>query len=79
MSRAGSDAADSAVATTAATPHVKMSNSVIVGASRGIGLALSKALLHRGGAVIACRKPSRATDCQLQDNFRTKYGRNRST
>ena len=48
-----------------------MSTSVIVGASRGIGLALSKALLQRGGSVIACcRKPEQSDGLRaLQDNF----------
>ena len=48
-----------------------MSTSVIVGASRGIGLALSKALLQRGGSVIACcRKPEQSDGLRaLQDDF----------
>ena len=51
-----------------------MSTSVIVGASRGIGLALSKALLQRGGSVIACcRKPAQSDGLRaLQDNFPDK-------
>ena len=48
-----------------------MSTSVIVGASRGIGLALSQALLQRGGSVIACCRKAAQSDGlrALQDNF----------
>ena len=51
-----------------------MSTSVIVGASRGIGLALSKALLRRGGSVIACcAEPEQGVGLRvLQDEFPQK-------
>ena len=40
-----------------------MSNALITGANRGLGLALARALLARGGHVVAtCRQPGKATE-----------------